>query len=586
MRCRTGFWVCVSLLAFALGGPAAAQDVTRPAAVEGLVGAHVGDDVELSWDPVTLDAAGQPETIALYNIYRGTAPEFVPDTTSGTNRIGTSVTQQFVDPGAATDGIDYYYLISAVDDADLESNTKSSRVTTPPTASGFFTNTTLEVEWTDAEPIAEVVSYKVYYGKASGQYEAVDPVGPATSHTLSGLQTNLNWYVAVTAVDVNGNETDFSNEYVDVVRGIIKIKALDEEELCWGGTDCTPEPPLVQRNSGFQILAPTDFPEGDWLSVTVTFTMDSRLCIPPNQGTTSKCGTGNPCPVGPCNGGYNPCGDPWDRLAYLFLVLDDCIETGGNCITHNNLELIRAITPFGTDAEPPDGTGFVPPRKLTLDITPFVPLLTGTKYVGANIGHFVQTGWWVSADFTFSKRPEDTSPKPPADGIEIFGYGGAPLPTKEISVPATASVVKARVFTTGHGGSLFCDGGANDGISCPVNGSSQGCPGAICKPCDEFCHRTNALLSDGHPIWEVVPFRTDCSPGPTCNTWNACGFPSCTFSRAGWCPGYLACHSNPPCDQDIDLTNELPPGGTYELGYTITPQNGSWPISVVVYWYE
>jgi len=574
---------CLALLMLALCGTVLAQDVTRPAEVAGLLGARVGSDVQLSWPAVETDAAGQPETIDHYNIYRGIAPDFVPDIAGGSNRIGTSPSAQFTDLGAAADELAYYYLISAVDNAGLESNTKPSLVTTPPVVSGFFTNTTLEVDWTDAEPAANVVSYNVYYGKASGQYEAVDDVGPATSHTLAGLEKNLNWYIAVTAVDVNGNETQFSNEYIDVVAGVIRITALDEEELCWGGTECPPGPGRIQRHGGWQILAPVDFPEGDWLSVTVTYTMETRLCIPPAQGTTSKCGTGNPCPVPPCNGGYNPCGDPWDRIAYLFLVLDDCIETGGSCLTHDNLELMRAITPFGTDAEPTDGTGVVPPRVLSLDITPFAPLLTGTRYVGSDIVHFVQGSHWVSAQFTFSKRPEQASPKPPADGFQIVGYGGAPLPTRQVSIPASATEVKARVFTTGHGGGLHCDGGSNNAMPCTGNGQ---CPGGVCNPCDEFCHRTNRLLSGGHPIWEVVPYRTDCSPGPSCATWNACGFPSCTFPRAGWCPGYIACHQNPPCDQDIDLTTELKAGGTYDLGYDVTPQNGSWPVSVVVYWYD
>ena len=61
---------------------------------------------------------------------------------------------------------------------------------------------------------------------------------------------------------------------------------------------------------------------------------------------------------------------------------------------------------------------------------------------------------------------------------------------------------------------------------------------------------------------------------------------SCTFPRAGWCPGYIACHHNAPCDNDIDVTGSLIPGGSYDIDYTITPKNGSWPVSVVVYWYE
>ncbi len=157
------------------------------------------------------------------------------------------------------------------------------------------------------------------------------------------------------------------------------------------------------------------------------------------------------------------------------------------------------------------------------------------------------------------------------------------MPTRQVSVPATATDVKARVFTTGHGGSLFCDGGTNDAQSCT---SSADCPGGVCNPCDEFCHRTNQLRAGGVPFWEVVPWRTDCNAAPGCSTWNACGFPSCTFPRAGWCPGYIACHQNPPCDQDIDVTGDLLPGGVYDLDYIVTPQNGSWSVSVVLYWYE
>ena len=123
---------CLALLALALCGTVLAQDVTRPAEVVGLLGARLGDDVQPDWPPVPTDVAGQPETIEHYNIYRASAPDFVPDIKSGTNRIGTSTSAQFIDLGAGTDGLTYYYLISAVDDAGLESNTKVSLVTTLP----------------------------------------------------------------------------------------------------------------------------------------------------------------------------------------------------------------------------------------------------------------------------------------------------------------------------------------------------------------------------------------------------------------------------------------------------------------------
>jgi hypothetical protein len=577
----------LTVLIVAASLPVLAQDVTRPSRVEELRGSRDGTDVLLSWDAVTLDAAGNAETVAEYNIYRGTAPDFVPDKAGGSNRIGTALSLTFTDSGAAANPTDYYYLVTAVDTAANESNAKAPLVTSP-VLSGFWTNTSIEVSWTDALPAVDVVAYRVYYGTAPGEYEFVDDVGTSTSHSLTGLQTFINWYVAVTVVDTNGNETPFSNEHIDAVRGIVRHRVHDEEELCWGASGCTPtDPDKVQRVDGWQLMVPTRFPEGDWVSVLMSFTMDSRLCDPPAQGTVSRCGDGNPCPEPPCNGGWNPCGDPWDRLAKVFLVLDDCIEGGGSCVTQNNLELMRAVTPYGTDAPPPDGNGRVGPRRLTIDVTPFAPLLTGTGYIGVEIGHYTQMGHWVTVDFTFSEREDQASPKPPADGIEVIGYGNAPLPTKSVTVPATATELKMRVFTTGHGGSLYCDGGTNDANPCTINGSSAECPGGgICHPCDEFCHRTNQILVGGTPIWEVVPWRSDCNASPGCINWNSCETSTCYLSRAGWCPGYVACHGNDPCDQDIDVTADLPPGANYDVGYDVTPRNGSWPVSLVLYWYE
>ncbi len=557
-------------------------DVTAPQRVGDLTVDKAGADASLSWTAVVLDVAGNTETTASYNIYRGETRDFVADKIGGSNRIGNSVTESYPDVGALSSGIDYYYRVTAVDAVGNEGGSMMPTVDTPPVLSGNWTDTTIELNWTDAQPIGNVASYNVYYGQAPGVYDSVDNVGMATGHTLSGLALWTNWYIAVTAVDANGNETAFSNEHADAVAGRVRVLAHNDNELCWGAEKCTPAPPLVQRSNGWQLMVPTDFPEGDWTRVTLKFTMASKLCNPPAEGNVSRCGSGNPCVNPPCNGGYNTCGDPWDRTAHVFLVLDDCVELGGSCRTNQNLELMRAITPFGTDEDPPNGTGNIPPRELTLDITPYAPLLNGTMHVGAEIGHFVQTGHWVTVEFEFSKRAEERSPKPPADGIQVLFYGNQSPPTATLSVPVEAVQVFTRLFTTGHGGNQACDGGINDGEAC-----STGCTGGSCQNCDEFCHRTNTILADGSPIWSAVPWRDDCSPGLTgCTEWNSCGFPSCTFSRAGWCPGYVACHHDAPCDQDLDMTLDLAPGGTYDVGYNVTPLNGSWSVALVAYWYN
>lgn len=567
--------------------PAAlAADVTKPAEVGGLLIHRSGDDVVLSADPVSLDAAGQPETVTEYRLYRGTVPSFVPDRVGGTNRVGTAASPSFVDVGAAITPESYFYLISAVDASGNESASQAPRIVEPPVLTGTWTDTTVELSWSGANPSGEVAGYRVYWGEKSRVYTGVQDAGLATTASMTGLQTNTAYWFAVVAVDFHGNESPFSNEHVEAVAGQVKVRAHDDDYLCWGAAKCPPRPGAVQRSDGWQLMVPVDFPPGDWTKVTVTYTIDSRLCTTGQNQTTSKCGSGNPCLYPPCNGGYNPCGDPWDRTAHLFLVLDNCIAGTGSCITQNNLELMRAITPFGTDAPPPLGTGVVPPRVLTLDVTPYAPLLLGQRYVGAEIGHYVQSGWHVTVDFNFSKRPEEASPDPPARGIQVLGFGGAPLPTRSLTVPSDATKVVMRLFTTGHGGTLYCDGGSNDGGSCTSN---TNCPGGTCQNCDEFCHRTNRILKDGAPVFTTVPFRNCCVGAPPfctgCRDWNACGYPSCVYNRAGWCPGYIACHTDGNCDQDLDMTSSFPPGGTYDVGYDVLVQRGGWSVSLVAYWY-
>lgn len=581
---------CIALLVAA--PTALAADVTAPARILDVTIVKDGDNLRLIWSEVATDVTGQPETVDLYQVYRGTTPDFVPDKTSGSNLLGTSVLAEYVDAGAAVDGApQYFYRVTAVDTAGNESGSMDAAISTPPVLSGEWTDTTIELNWTDAQPIDDVVSYRVYYGRQSGVYEFFDDVGLSTSHSLTGLELWVNWYAAVVAVDAAGNESAFSNEHIDAVAGRVRVKAHDDDPLCWGAAKCAPtDPDKVQRRDGWQLMVPVDFPEGDWTSVKVTYTMDSKLCEPPAGQNVDRCAPGNPCLTPPCNGGYNTCGDPWDRTALLFLVLDDCVESGGTCVTHGNVELLHTATPFGTDAPLPEGRGIVPPRDLTMDITPLAPLLTGTRYVGAEIGMFVQAGWWVTTEFEFSERPDEASPKPPADGIVPVFFGGATPPTKTVEIPAEATQVFTRYFVSGHGGNRRCDGGSNNGGACSSNAE---CPGGSCENCDEFCHRENQILVDGNVEFSTVPWRDCCWPRGSlfcegCRDWNSCGYPSCTFERAGWCPGELACHYNldEGCDQDLDMTASFPPGDVYDVDYNVPILNGSWSVSLVLYWYE
>jgi hypothetical protein len=58
----------------------------------------------------------------------------------------------------------------------------------------------------------DLAGYRVYYGESSGNYDHMTDVGNLSSCNLSGLEPDTRYYVALTAYDISGNESDFSNE--------------------------------------------------------------------------------------------------------------------------------------------------------------------------------------------------------------------------------------------------------------------------------------------------------------------------------------------------------------------------------------
>ncbi len=79
----------LTIALFVLPSLALAADVIAPASVAGLSAERTGGNVALQWSAVTTDILGNAETVSSYRVYRGEAPDFVPDTSGGSNRIGT-----------------------------------------------------------------------------------------------------------------------------------------------------------------------------------------------------------------------------------------------------------------------------------------------------------------------------------------------------------------------------------------------------------------------------------------------------------------------------------------------------------------
>ena len=105
-------WLIVIFLTYIICNVCNAQP--PPMAISELTVAKLGENLRLAWPPVTGDAYGFIETITHYNIYRGTTPDFIPDTTSGTNRIAQPTSNSFDDIDALLAVDSYYYYVFAV----------------------------------------------------------------------------------------------------------------------------------------------------------------------------------------------------------------------------------------------------------------------------------------------------------------------------------------------------------------------------------------------------------------------------------------------------------------------------------------
>ena len=62
------------------------------------------------------------------------------------------------------------------------------------------------------EPETNTAGHIVYYGTSSNNYSESINVGNNTSVVISSLQKVTKYYIAVTAYNISGNESDYSDE--------------------------------------------------------------------------------------------------------------------------------------------------------------------------------------------------------------------------------------------------------------------------------------------------------------------------------------------------------------------------------------
>jgi len=70
---------------------------------------------------------------------------------------------------------------------------------------------TVKLQW-DPNTEPDLAGYKLYYGTASRNYSHTIDLGQVNSYQVDNLQDEVKYYFAVTAYDIDGNESGFSNE--------------------------------------------------------------------------------------------------------------------------------------------------------------------------------------------------------------------------------------------------------------------------------------------------------------------------------------------------------------------------------------
>ncbi len=183
-------------------------DDQPPSEPDNLVGIVGDQSASLSWDPVT-----DPDVLE-YNVYRSltTTPPFT--------LVDTIEDPDYLDSGL-TNGVQYYYQVTALDFVGNESDFSSGVFVTPsanppPPAPTGLTATPGEfqvsLDWNDSTD-PDVIGYLVYRATASGgPYDEVDDVQGVSAFVDTTVSNGTLYYYVVTAYDNLSQESQYSSE--------------------------------------------------------------------------------------------------------------------------------------------------------------------------------------------------------------------------------------------------------------------------------------------------------------------------------------------------------------------------------------
>ena len=197
--------------------PTAILGIKPPSFIRTLRVDKSGASAVLSWGAVTTDIYGKPETVASYEVYRGTAVDFVP---SLANRIATPTVPTYTDVNALASLARYFYLVRAVDAEgnggglgfDLPAGITRLGVAKAASPSLTISWPAVTVDFSGRP--TRIVSYEVYASSSPFTRAAIRdglvPILTSVSATSIAITPpSSNQYYSVLAVDSRGNRSPF-----------------------------------------------------------------------------------------------------------------------------------------------------------------------------------------------------------------------------------------------------------------------------------------------------------------------------------------------------------------------------------------
>lgn len=120
-------------------------------------------------------------------------------------------------------------------------------------AANASASASVTLSW-DPSPSPQTVGYHVYYGTASRNYTSMVDAGAATRTVLAGLMPGMTYYLAVTAYDVSGLESEFSDEIAFTAPSAganLALNLVNPQTMAASGTG--------PANAVYEVLATTNF---------------------------------------------------------------------------------------------------------------------------------------------------------------------------------------------------------------------------------------------------------------------------------------------------------------------------------------